>query len=387
MSGWRCAGLTFRYPESAHPAVLDLSLEVPSGATTAVLGPNGSGKSTLLRLLLGTLAPSAGTVEFGGTPVARWGREALARTVGVVPQGEESVFPVSVRELVGMGRYPHLGAWRREGDADRRAVEEAMRRCGVWDLAARPVPTLSGGERQRARVARALAQEAPTLALDEPTAALGVQETAQVENIIRQLKSRGIPLVLISHNLRQVFDLADRIVADVARDGVPFTMAWQMRVDPQNVEMKRLVQSGTMGRVYMVRRRHGLSTHTWPGFEDTWHVKPELNRGMWADDAAHAIDGDDGSRRDHEALELHHRGVRRRQPPHLVRLRREVRFAHRHEARLVQRLREDESIDGAMTLEHAEHVGAGMVPVAHDAVAVDAGHGRGRRPPADARRG
>jgi len=83
---------------------------------------------------------------------------------------------------------------------------------------------------------------------------------------------------------------ADRIVADVTREGVPFTLAWQMRVDPQNLEMKHLILSGTLGRIYMVRRRHGLSTHVWPGFENTWHIKPELNRGMWADDASHAID-------------------------------------------------------------------------------------------------
>lgn len=83
---------------------------------------------------------------------------------------------------------------------------------------------------------------------------------------------------------------ADGIVADVQREGVPFTLAWQMRVDPQNIEIKRLIDSGTLGRVYMVRRRHGLSTHVWPGFENSWHVRPELNRGMWADDASHAVD-------------------------------------------------------------------------------------------------
>ena len=83
---------------------------------------------------------------------------------------------------------------------------------------------------------------------------------------------------------------ADRIVAAVERENVPFTLAWQMRVDPQNLEMRHLVLNGTLGKIYMVRRRHGLSTHVWPGFENTWHVKPELNRGMWADDACHAID-------------------------------------------------------------------------------------------------
>ncbi|HEX6036965.1 ABC transporter ATP-binding protein, partial [Longimicrobium sp.] len=133
-SGWRCAGLTYRYPESTRPAVADLSLEIPAGATTAVLGPNGSGKSTLLRLLLGILQPSSGSAEFQDRPLTAWGREALAREVGVVPQGEEAVFPMSVREMVAMGRYPHLGAWRREGDTDRRAVEDALRRCDVADL-------------------------------------------------------------------------------------------------------------------------------------------------------------------------------------------------------------------------------------------------------------
>ena len=83
---------------------------------------------------------------------------------------------------------------------------------------------------------------------------------------------------------------ADRIVAAVGRHGVPFTVAWQMRVDPQNLRIKELMESGQLGQVFMVRRRHGLSTHLWPDFTDLWHVKPELNRDIWADDAAHAID-------------------------------------------------------------------------------------------------
>jgi iron complex transport system ATP-binding protein len=225
VSGWHCAGLTYRYPESTRPAVLDLSLEVPSGATTAVLGPNGSGKSTLLRLLLGVLQPTAGSAEFGGRRVADWGRDALARAVGVVPQGEETVFPVSVRELVAMGRYPHLGAWRREGEDDRRAVEEAMRRCDVADLAARPVPTLSGGERQRARVARALAQQAPTLALDEPTAALDIAHEMAIFELLRDLGHAGKTVLLVTHNVNLAARYADRLVllhrGRVAAEGSP----------------------------------------------------------------------------------------------------------------------------------------------------------------------
>ena len=83
---------------------------------------------------------------------------------------------------------------------------------------------------------------------------------------------------------------ADRILDAVERHGVPFTLAWQMRVDEQNLKMKEIFDSGLLGRIFMIRRRHGLATHTLDWFEDSWHVKPQLNRGMWADDAAHAVD-------------------------------------------------------------------------------------------------
>ena len=114
-------------------------------------------------------------------------------------------------------------------------------------------------------------------------------ETSRHAELVEAAAAAGKAIVLQKPLCLTMAD-ADRIVAAVERYGVPFTLAWQMRVDPQNVEMKRLIGSGAIGRVYMVRRRHGLSTHAWPGFEDTWHVRPELNRGMWADDASHAID-------------------------------------------------------------------------------------------------
>jgi iron complex transport system ATP-binding protein len=205
--------------------VADLSLEIPAGACTAVLGPNGSGKSTLLRLLLGALKPSAGRTELRGRALDAWSREELAREVGVVPQGEEAVFPMTVRELVSMGRYPHLGPWRRAGDADRHAVDEAMRRCDVHAMAARDVGTLSGGERQRARVARALAQQAPTLALDEPTAALDVAHEMAIFELLRDLGHAGKTVLLITHNLNLAARYAGRLVllsgGRVAAEGTP----------------------------------------------------------------------------------------------------------------------------------------------------------------------
>jgi iron complex transport system ATP-binding protein len=212
VSGWRCDGVTFRYPEADVNALEGVSMEAPAGGCTAVLGPNGSGKSTLLRILLGTLAPQGGTAEFDDRPLAAWSRPELARAVGVVPQGEEAAFPISVRDLVAMGRYPHLGPWRREGAADRRAVDEAMRRCDVADLAARPVANLSGGERQRTRVARALAQEPRALALDEPTAALDVSHEMAIWELLRELARVGTTVLVVTHNLNLAARYADRLV-------------------------------------------------------------------------------------------------------------------------------------------------------------------------------
>ena len=246
MNGWSCRGVTFRYPQSARPAVDGVTVEVPAGACTAVLGPNGSGKSTLLRLMRGTLSPAAGAVELNGRPVGDWGREESARAVGVGPQGEEAVFPMTVREMVAMGRYPHLGPWRRERDADRRAVEEAMRRCDVLSFSHRPLSTLSGGERQRARVARALAQEPAALALDEPTAALDVGHEMAIFELLRDLGRAGTTVLLVTHNLNLAARYADRLVlmdrgriaaqgapAEVlARETVERVYGWPVRIEP-----------------------------------------------------------------------------------------------------------------------------------------------------------
>jgi iron complex transport system ATP-binding protein len=225
VSGWSCHGLVHRYPQAERPALDGVSMDVPEGACTAVLGPNGSGKSTLLRVLLGTLAPSAGTVRFRDRSVAAWPRVRMAREVGVVPQGEEAAFPMSAREAVAMGRYPHLGPWRREGDADRSAIDAALRRCDVADLAHRPLATLSGGERQRVRVARALAQEPAALALDEPTAALDVAHEMAIFELLRDLGRAGTTVLLVTHNLNLAARYADRLVlldrGRVAAQGTP----------------------------------------------------------------------------------------------------------------------------------------------------------------------
>lgn len=203
----------FTYPGADRPAVDGVSLEVPPGTLYGVLGPNGSGKSTLLKLLLGSLRPDDGRVAYGGRGPSEWGRRSLARRVGVVPQHEEVAFPVTVRELVAMGRYPHLGPWRAERDEDRRAVGRALRRCDLAGLEERPISTLSGGERQLARVARALAQEPEVLVLDEPTVSLDIRHEMEIFGLLRRLvDEEGVTVLLVTHNLNAAARTARRLL-------------------------------------------------------------------------------------------------------------------------------------------------------------------------------
>ena len=205
--------VSYRYPGAARDAVREVSMEVADGAFFALLGPNGSGKSTLLGVLLGEHGRSAGEVNYRGRPLESWKRRELAREVAFVPQAEPFAFPMTVHSLVEMGRYPHVGVLGRAGPADERAIESAMVRAGVDDLAARSVTTLSGGERQRARIARALAQEPSTLVLDEPTAALDLRYEMETFELLRGLaRESGITVVVATHNLNLAARYATELV-------------------------------------------------------------------------------------------------------------------------------------------------------------------------------
>jgi len=210
---FQLSDVSFRYSGATEDALAGVSLEVESGALYAILGPNGSGKSTLLRVMMGELATPVGSVSFGGRPVGRWGRRDMARTVAFVPQSEPLAFPLTVEELVEMGRYPHVGVLGRAGQRDRAAVWEAMERAGVAQLARRSIQTLSGGERQRTRIARALAQEPSTLVLDEPTAALDLRFEMETFELMRQLASApGFTVVVATHNLNLAARFASELV-------------------------------------------------------------------------------------------------------------------------------------------------------------------------------
>jgi iron complex transport system ATP-binding protein len=209
---FRARDLVVRYGRARGRALQGVDMDVPDGALYAVLGPNGSGKSTLMRALLGVIRPEAGTTQIGGKETRDWTRRELARAVGAVPQAEFPAFPISVRDFVAMGRYPHLGPLRREGETDRHAVREALARCDVADLAARDVTTLSGGELQRVRIARALAQEPSALVLDEPTASLDVRHEMSIFQLLRESADGGMTVLLITHHINLAARFADRLL-------------------------------------------------------------------------------------------------------------------------------------------------------------------------------
>ena len=237
----------FSYRAAQRPAVDGATVSVRAGSLFGIIGPNGSGKSTLLRLLLGVLHPDSGHVRYEGRALAQWSRRALARRIGVVAQAEEMPFPITVRELVSMGRYPHLGPWRRSSRADDLAIEVAMERCAVSEFASRPVDRLSGGERQRARIARALAQEPVTLVLDEPTALLDIAHEMAIFELLAGLsRTDGTTIVLVTHHLNLAARYANelllldrgRVVAGgeprdvLTRDIIERVYGWPVRVFP-----------------------------------------------------------------------------------------------------------------------------------------------------------
>ena len=201
----------------------DASFSLRPGERVALVGPNGAGKSTLLRVLTGVLEPRRGSVTLRGEAIRTLDRKAVARAIAVVPELTQLPFAMTVREVVALGRLPHdppLGGSRQVDDD---AIEAAMERVGVGHLAERDARRLSMGERQLVFVAIALAQAAPIIVLDEPTAHLDIRHQVEVMQLLVDLNERdGVTIVAVLHDLalaanffpRVVLMRAGRIVAD-----------------------------------------------------------------------------------------------------------------------------------------------------------------------------
>ncbi|MBX0287174.1 metal ABC transporter ATP-binding protein [Haloarcula salinisoli] len=208
MSVAELTDVTFAYGD--RPVVEDVSMDVPEGAFLGLVGPNGSGKTTLLELLVGLRRPDSGSVTLFDEPAHR---VADGERLGYVAQNAAAgagEMPVTVREAVRMGRYPRR-LFRRFRDADRAAIDSALDRVGIRDLADRRVGRLSGGQRQRVFIARALAAEADLLALDEPTVGVDADSREAFYDLLHELNDEGMTIVLIEHDIGVVTTHATEI--------------------------------------------------------------------------------------------------------------------------------------------------------------------------------
>lgn len=191
----------------------DLSLEVPEGAFFIIIGPNSAGKTTLLKAVAGAVRPQQGRVEVWGKTMDRYSKRDLARLVAMVPQRAPTDIPFTVREMVLMGRSPHVGWLGLEKQKDLELAGEAMRITGVAHLASRPLSQLSGGELQRVIIARALCQQPRLLLLDEPTAALDPAHQVHIMDLMQSLQEeRGLTVVMVSHDLNLAALYADQLL-------------------------------------------------------------------------------------------------------------------------------------------------------------------------------
>lgn len=216
--------------------ILDVpELAIESGSRLAIVGPNGAGKSTLLRCLTGILEPREGVVRLGDEPILRRDRRDVARTIAVVPELTQLPFEMAVEDVVALGRLPHEPPLSGPRAADLAAVDAALERVGISALRRRDVRDLSAGERQLTFIALALAQDAPILVLDEPTAHLDIRHQVEVMRLLVDLNERdGTTVMAVLHDLALASHFFGRVVvmADgrVVADGAPDTTLDDARI-------------------------------------------------------------------------------------------------------------------------------------------------------------
>ncbi|WP_109506679.1 ABC transporter ATP-binding protein [Nocardioides speluncae] len=216
--------------------VTDLSVSVPDSAVTVIVGANACGKSTLLRGMARLLRPQGGAVLLDGTAIHKLPTKQVARTLGLLPQNPIAPEGVTVVDLVGRGRHPHQGTFRRWTKADEAAVAEALEMTDTLELADRVVDELSGGQRQRVWIAMALAQGTDLLLLDEPTTYLDVAHQVEMLDLLADLNhSRGTTIVMVLHDLNLSARYADHLVAlrdgEIVAEGSPAEVVTEEVVD------------------------------------------------------------------------------------------------------------------------------------------------------------
>ena len=188
----------------------DLTFSISAGERVALIGPNGAGKTTLLKCLQRIYRGGRGTIRVAGTPLDSYRQFELAKRLAYVPQSEGRTAPYTVRELVEMARYPHLGPLAPMGAADAAAVQSALEETGLVALSDRRLTALSGGERQKALLASALAQETDILLLDEPTSFLDPAQQADLLEVLGRVRRT---ILSVTHDLNEALGHSQRVIA------------------------------------------------------------------------------------------------------------------------------------------------------------------------------
>lgn len=238
----------------------EVDLSVRAGELVCVLGPNGAGKTTLVRVASGVLGVTGGDVQLLGRDVAGLSRAEVARGLAVVEQQQELLMGFTVREVVGMGRAPHQGAWMRPTERDEGIIKEALERCDLVVLEGRPAHALSGGEQKRVAIARALVQEPKVLLLDEPGAFLDVRHQLDLyELLASEVKGRELACLVVMHDLNVAAQFADRIVLMkegrvVAAGTVEEVMTWKTLKETFDTDLYCGVNDLTGARFFLPMR-------------------------------------------------------------------------------------------------------------------------------------
>lgn len=232
----------------------DLSLRFAQGQLVSLLGPNGCGKTTLLKLLLGLLVPRKGDVFFRGENIRGIPRRRYARNVAYVPQNHRTAFPYLVEDVVAMGRLPHQSMWLRQSPGQEAWVEQALAKLEIVHLRKRSYTEISGGERQLTLIARALAQGADTIIMDEPTAALDYGHQVRLLEQLAKLAQNGLTCIKSTHTPEHALWVSDRVVmlhnGRVIADGHP-----RDQITPENLH-----------RLYRVNVTSLMTSDGWPAY-------------------------------------------------------------------------------------------------------------------------
>lgn len=203
----------------------DVSFMVKEGKFHCILGANGCGKSTLLKTVLALLPASSGKVTFEGEDVLSLNEKKRAKILAYIPQVHKTPFPFTVEDVVRMGRTPYLSYLSKETKEDREISNECMKKLGIYSLKNTPYTRLSGGQQQLVVIARALAQEAKFLIMDEPTSSLDFGNQYKVLNQIKVLSNEGLGVLMVTHDPAHCFHVADHVImmkqGQVLRQGVP----------------------------------------------------------------------------------------------------------------------------------------------------------------------